>query len=94
MGLQRIGRTRAFRGEYLFVTISGSDDNSGLLISSGPALTIAGPYAKRIAWGPIWVGIRIITIVVIGAGPMEVRGPLRPHTLQWLKASPEYHCVK
>ena len=33
-----------------------------------PTLTIAGPYSKRIAWGPIWVGIRIITIIVINAG--------------------------
>ena len=31
---------------------------------------------------------RIITIVVISAGPMEVRGPLLPHTLQWPKAGP------
>ena len=28
---------------------------------AGPALTIAGPYAKRIAWGPVCLGIRIIT---------------------------------
>ena len=41
---------------------------------AGPALTIAGPYAKRIAWGPIWVGMRIITINV---GPLEVLGPLQ-----------------
>ena len=33
---------------------------------------------------------RIITIVVIIAGPMEVRGPLRLHTLQWPKAGPAY----
>ena len=39
---------------------------------SGPALSIAGPYAKRIAWGLIWVGIKIITIVVISVGPLEV----------------------
>ena len=49
---------------------------------SGPALTIAGPYAKRIAWEPVCVGIRIITIVVISAYYMEVCGPLRPHTFQ------------
>ena len=55
---------------------------------AGPVLAIAGPYAKRIAWGPIWVGIRIITIVVISAGPLEVRGALPPHTLQWPKAGP------
>ena len=60
-------------------------------IKSGPALTIAGLYAKRMAWGPIWVGIRIITIIVINAGPLEVRGPLRPHTLQWPKAGPAYN---
>ena len=30
-------------------------------IDPGPALTIAGPYAKWIAWGPSWVGMRIIT---------------------------------
>ena len=30
--------------------------------------------------GPIWVGIRIITIIVINAGPLEVLDPLRPHT--------------
>ena len=35
---------------------------------------------------------RIITIVVISAGPMEVRGPLRPHTLQWPKAGPADTC--
>ena len=27
------------------------------------------------------VGIRIITIIVINVGPLEVLGPLRPHTL-------------
>ena len=37
---------------------------------AGPALTIAGAYAT------VLVGIRIITIVVIIMGPMEVRGPL------------------
>ena len=47
---------------------------------SGPALTIVGPYAKRFAWGQIWVGIKIIIIIVINAGPLEVLGPLRPHT--------------
>ena len=60
---------------------------------TGPALTIAGPYAKRIAWGPFWVGIKIITIIVISAGPLEVRGPLRPHTLQWPKAGPACTCM-
>ena len=59
-----------------------------LYLIAGPALAIAGPNVKRIAWGLIWVGIRIITIVVISAGPLEVRGPLRPHTLQWPKAGP------
>ena len=51
---------------------------------AGSALTIAGPYAKRIVWGPIWVGIRITTIIVINAGPLEVLGPLRPHKLNAL----------
>ena len=32
---------------------------------------------------------RDATIAVISAGPMEVRGPLRPHTLQLPKAIPE-----
>ena len=56
------------------------------VLYTGPALTIAGPYAKRIAC----VGISIIIIVVITAGPLEVRRPLRPHTLQWHKAGPGY----
>ena len=51
---------------------------------AGPALTIARPYAKRIVWGPIWIGIRIITISVINVGPLEVLGPLRPHKLNAL----------
>ena len=55
---------------------------------SSRAGPIAGPYAKRIAWSTIWVGIRIITIVVISAWPLEVRGTLRRHTLQWHNACP------
>ena len=35
-------------------------------------------------WGPIWVGIRIITIIVINAGPLEVLGPLRSRMLNAL----------
>ena len=31
-------------------------------LESGPAITIAGPYVKRIAWVPVWVGKRIITV--------------------------------
>ena len=37
---------------------------------AGPAFTIVGPYAKWIAWAPI--GIRIMTIIVINAGPLRV----------------------
>ena len=39
---------------------------------AGPAFTIVGPYAKWIAWAPIWVGIRIMTIIVINVGPLRV----------------------
>ena len=39
--------------------------------------------------GPIWVGIRIITIIVINAGPLEVLGLLRPHTLNALHIEEE-----
>ena len=52
--LRRVHHVRVWSGNIKYRTLLAWP-------CSGPALTIAGLYAKRIAWDPIWIGIRIRT---------------------------------